>query len=216
MRPQTSAEARRRLTDANQHDTPSHSASDRAVNEGWPVTLIEDFRVLPAGSVPARIIRRMLPMAALVLIAGCSIFAAPTTIRGNKVEAYRLQELVPGTSTQADVTALIGSPTAKASFDPNTWLYITETTHIRVAQTPGVADQAVVVLTFDDAGVLRKIDKVSQDQSLPVTVVARTTPAPGTEASFLQQLLGNVGRFNTTPGTNFAPGGAGPTVGGGL
>ena len=150
-------------------------------------------------------------MGALVLLGGCSVFSifdAPNTIRGNKVDAYRLQELVPGTSTQADVTALIGSPTAKASFDPNTWLYISEVTHIRVARTPGVADQTVVVLTFDNAGVLRKIDNVDQDQSLPVTVVARTTPSPGTEATFMQQLFGNIGRFNA--------GGVGsPGVGGG-
>ena len=31
-----------------------------------------------------------------------------------------------------------------------------------------------------------------------MTVIARTTPSPGTEASFMQQLLGNIGRFNPT------------------
>ena len=38
-------------------------------------------------------------------------------VRGNKVDAEHLKELVPGTSTKADVTALIGSPTARDSFD---------------------------------------------------------------------------------------------------
>jgi hypothetical protein len=32
--------------------------------------------------------------------------------------------------------------------------------------------------------------------AVPVAVASRTTPTPGNEASFLQQLLGNVGRFN--------------------
>jgi hypothetical protein len=50
------------------------------------------------------------------------------------------------------------------------------------------------------------MDQLGKDAALPVTVVARTTPSPGTEASFMQQLLGNIGRFN--------PAGAGPTGGG--
>ena len=117
-------------------------------------------------------------------------------MRGNKVDAEQLKELVPGTSTRADVTALIGSPTAKATFDDNTWMYVSEVTRPRVGRTPGVLSQNVVVLNFDDQGVLRDVKKLGQDESVPVSIVARTTPSPGTEASFLQQLFGNIGRFN--------------------
>jgi outer membrane protein assembly factor BamE (lipoprotein component of BamABCDE complex) len=193
---------------------PSHSVSATTVNQGRPAIVLEDSRVLPAVSGFPRMIRPLLTlMGVLVLLGGCSIFASPDTIRGNKVDAYRLKELVPGTSTQADVTALIGSPTAKASFDPNTWLYISEITHTRIARTPGVQDQTVVVLTFDSGGVLRKIDEVDQDESLPVTVVARTTPSPGTEASFLQQLFGNIGRFNAGGAPSAGVGGGAPSGG---
>lgn len=208
-----------RLTDANQHDTPSHSVSATTVNQDRPAIVLEDSRVLPAVSGFPRMIRPLLPLLGLlVMLGGCgtlTIFDAPDTIRGNKVDEYRLKELVPGTSTQADVTALIGSPTAKASFDPNTWLYITETTHTRIARTPGLADQAVVVLTFDGGGVLRKIDKLDQDAALPVTVVAKTTPSPGTSASFLQQLFGNIGRFNPVGGGSGGGGGGAPPPAGG-
>jgi outer membrane protein assembly factor BamE (lipoprotein component of BamABCDE complex) len=146
----------------------------------------------------------------LALLGGCSMmgpFRAPETLRGNRVDDYRLKELVPGTSTQADATALIGSPTAKATFDPNTWLYISETTQIRIARTPGVDNQTVIALTFDDRGVLRDIKRVDQADALPVTVVARTTPSPGTSASFMQQLFGNIGRFNPIGPTSGGQGG---------
>jgi outer membrane protein assembly factor BamE (lipoprotein component of BamABCDE complex) len=147
------------------------------------------------------IARQMLvALGMLTLLGGCSssvnVFRAPETLHGNRVDEYRLAELVPGTSTQADVTALIGSPTAKASFDPNTWLYVSEVTRTRIAQTPGVSNQAVVALSFDNGGVLRGIKKLDTADALPTTIVARATPAPGTSASFLQQLFGNVGRFN--------------------
>jgi outer membrane protein assembly factor BamE (lipoprotein component of BamABCDE complex) len=130
------------------------------------------------------------------LLSGCSLFAAPPQLRGNKVDPEVLKELTPGTSTRADVTALIGSPTTRAAFDDNTWIYISELTQPQVGRFPAVLDQTVLVLTFDDQGVLSGIDKKTKDDSLPVQVVTRTTPSPGTEASFMQQLFGNIGRFN--------------------
>jgi outer membrane protein assembly factor BamE (lipoprotein component of BamABCDE complex) len=140
---------------------------------------------------------------------------APQT-RGNKVDEAQLKELVPGTSTKADVTALIGSPTEKAMFDENTWLYITEVTRTRIGRTLGVLDQGVVVLNFDDKGVLTAKKTVTEDDAVPVAVATRTTPSPGTEASFMQQLLGNIGKFNPTGTSGFGGGGGAPTTGGGL
>jgi outer membrane protein assembly factor BamE (lipoprotein component of BamABCDE complex) len=145
----------------------------------------------------------------------CGWLLPPAQTRGNKVDAEQLKELVPGTSTKADVTALIGSPTQKATFDENTWLYITELTRPRLGRTLGVLDQTVVVLSFDDRGVLSGVKTVTNDDSVPVSVIARTTPSPGTEASFLQQLLGNIGRFNAG-GSTVSPGGGAPSSGRGI
>jgi outer membrane protein assembly factor BamE (lipoprotein component of BamABCDE complex) len=138
----------------------------------------------------------LVAVAACLLFGGCSIFEAQPTLRGNRVDADQLKELVPGTSTRADVTALIGSPTARATFDDNTWIYISEVTRPRIARTQGVLSQDVVVLGFNDQGILKDVQRLNQEDALPVTVVARSTPSPGTEASFLQQLFGNIGRFN--------------------
>src|SRR5271170_4422914 len=101
-------------------------------------------------------------------------------VRGNKVDPESMKELVPGTSTKADVSAVIGSPTARDTFDDNTWLYISELTQPRIGRTLGELDQNVVVLNFDDRGVLKSVDKLDKADALPVTVVARTTPSPGT------------------------------------
>jgi outer membrane protein assembly factor BamE (lipoprotein component of BamABCDE complex) len=158
----------------------------------------------------------MAPALALCLfMSACGLLLPPPQTRGNKVEQDQLKELVPGTSTKADVTALIGSPTQKAMFDENTWLYITEVTRPRVGQTLGLLDQGVVVLSFDDRGFLTGLKTVTKDDAVPVTVVSRTTPSPGTEASFMQQLLGNIGKFNAAPTSPTAGGGA-PSSGRGL
>ncbi len=153
---------------------------------------------------------RPLALLALLLLGGCSFFEAKPQLRGNHVDAEQLKELVPGTSTRADVTALIGSPTARATFDDNTWLYVGEVTQPQIGRTQSVLSQEVVVLTFNDQGVLQDVKRLNQDDSIPVTVVARTTPSPGTEASFLQQLFGNIGRFNAFGPTPGAPSGGAP------
>jgi outer membrane protein assembly factor BamE (lipoprotein component of BamABCDE complex) len=147
-----------------------------------------------------------------LLLGGCSFFQAKSQLRGNHVDADQLKELVPGTSTRTDVAALIGSPTARATFDDNTWIYISEVTRPRIARVQGVLSQDIVLLSFNDQGVLADVKRLNQEDALPVTVVARTTPSPGTEASFLQQLFGNIGRFNASPATpTVGPAGGAPT-----
>jgi outer membrane protein assembly factor BamE (lipoprotein component of BamABCDE complex) len=158
-------------------------------------------------------VRRVMLVSCL-LLSSCSWLAPPPQVRGNKVDGESLKELVPGTSTKADVSAIIGSPTARDTFDDNTWLYISEVTQQRVGRTLGELDQNVVVLNFDDKGVLKSVDKVDKEAALPVTVIARTTPSPGTEASFIQQLLGNIGRFNPAGVGSAGGGGAGGGAGG--
>jgi outer membrane protein assembly factor BamE (lipoprotein component of BamABCDE complex) len=163
---------------------------------------------------------RRLILSCCLLLCSCGWLMPPPQSRGNKVDPESMKELTPGISTKADVSAIIGSPTARDTFDDNTWLYISEVTQQRIGRTLGELQQNVVVLNFDDKGVLKSVNKLDKADALPVAVIARTTPSPGTEASFLQQLLGNVGRFNplgaTMPGSAAGGGSAGgaPGLGG--
>ena len=146
---------------------------------------------------------------------GCSYFQFPSQVRGNHVDPVALKELVVGTSTRTDVNSLLGSPTAKAVFDDNTWLYISEVTQPRIGRVQGVNSQDVVVMTFDQGGVLRDVKQLGQDDGKDVSVVARATPSPGSESSFLQQLLGNVGKFTPSAGGTPTAGGSGASFGNG-
>ena len=142
-------------------------------------------------------VRNPLPIALLLISLGaCSLVQTPRSLHGNKVDQDLLKELVPGTSTKKDVTSLIGSPTARATFDDNQWIYISETTHTRIGRLPGVLKQDVVLMNFDEAGTLRSIKQLNQDDGRDVSIASGSTPSPGSEASVLQQLLGNVGRYN--------------------
>ncbi len=157
--------------------------------------------MLPARSLTLLTAPRLLlaVLLGVLPLAGCGLpdfLSAPLQARGNQVDADQVAQLVPGTSTRNDVLALMGTPTTRATFDSNTWIYVGELTKPVIGATNTVADQQVVALTFDQAGVLRDVTRRTKEDALPVDVVSRTTPTPGNEISFLQQLLGNVGRFS--------------------
>ena len=173
---------------------------------------------LPPRALPPRtpLRPRTLPVlfAALLMLGGCAIFAPPVQQHGIIVDKDDLDQLVIGTSTRNDVVAAIGSPTMKASFDENTWIYISERTYLRIMRTAGMDNLKVLTLNFDDKGILRGVKWIDPKDQQPVNIVSATTPSPGTEASFMQQLLGNIGKVNPGLGDTSGPGGIGPAGGG--
>jgi outer membrane protein assembly factor BamE (lipoprotein component of BamABCDE complex) len=152
-----------------------------------------------------------LPLAACGDTTG--FFSHPVQARGNRVDQDQLAQLVTGTSTRNDVLALIGSPTSRATFDDNTWLYISELTKPVIGATNSVQDQQVIAVVFDQQGVVRRIERKGQDDAVPVDIATRTTPTPGNDINFLQQLLGNVGRFSPGGAVGSGSSGAGPSPG---
>ncbi|HET6184268.1 MAG TPA: outer membrane protein assembly factor BamE [Acetobacteraceae bacterium] len=150
---------------------------------------------------------RLLTLLSLALLSGCGWLAPPAQPRGNIVNQAELAKLVVGKTTQSEAQALLGSPTAKGTFDQNVWNYVGQMTRPQIGGTNQVLAQDVVELRFNDQGVLQSVRHLNKAQALAAPMIARTTPSPGTEASFLQQLFGNVGKFN--PGL----GSQGPTAG---
>ena len=160
----------------------------------------------------------LLPVACLLFpvvlpLGGCSLLHIWDPLharRGALIDPDSLKQLVPGTSTRADAISLLGSPTARATFDDNSWLYITQITSTRIGSVPGVIRQEVLVLNFDPNGTLKSIRELNKSDAKQVAMAPGSTPSPGSEASFMQQLLGNVGKFTPAgiPGgsTSSSPG----------
>lgn len=157
--------------------------------------------------------RAALALAATVLaaglVAGCGIADATRDPRGHRVDPELLAELVPGVQTRADVRALLGSPSTTAVFGDETWFYIGGLTRNRIGRTDEVLEQEVVAIHFDRAGVVRRVEVIDKASAQEIDPVARITPTPGNDRSFLGQVLGNIGRFspgNTGRGQTPGPG----------
>ncbi|MCX7384074.1 MAG: outer membrane protein assembly factor BamE [Alphaproteobacteria bacterium] len=155
------------------------------------------------------LVRRCAGIALVSLLAACTMpqfMSYPPQVRGNRIDKDRLAELVPGTSTRGDVTSLLGSPTMKATFNENTWFYLSEVTRPQIGATQNVLEQQSISVTFDAKGVLTAIDVKTEANARDVSVVSRSTPAPGTDSTFFQQLFGNIGRFGPGFGGGSGPG----------
>jgi outer membrane protein assembly factor BamE (lipoprotein component of BamABCDE complex) len=144
-------------------------------------------------------------------IAGC---AASVELRGNLPNSDKLSEIRAGSTTKDEVAKLLGTPSSVSVFDNDkSWYYISRRTSQTAFFEPDVLDQQVYIVNFNDQGVVTAVDhKVLQDGK-EVIPVARATPAPGRELSFLEQLVGNLGKFNSSGGGSSNGGGGGEPQG---
>ncbi|GBQ36470.1 lipoprotein OmlA [Gluconacetobacter azotocaptans DSM 13594] len=169
------------------------------------------MRSSPDVTPTLRPIQRLLPCAVVGLglfLSGCAVFQSRPVPRGSLVEADDYTQLKPGVSTRSDTMDLLGSPTTRATFDDNTWIYISMTTMPTPVSFPSIRKQQVLVLNFDNGGVLRNMRTLSKADARYVGMVQDVTPTPGTKINVLQQILGNVGRYNPMSNMNSTFGGS--------
>jgi len=120
--------------------------------------------------------------------------------RGNLPSADRISEIQPGSTTREDVAKILGTPSSTGVFNDKSWYYISRRTRQFAFLEPEVLDQQVYVIDFDDKGIVRKVEHKNLKDARNVTPAPGATPAPGKELTFLEQVLGNLGKFNGAGG----------------
>ena len=149
----------------------------------------------------------VLPASVVVALAAAGLAACAPTIdqRGNLPEPEKLAQIRPGTTTREQVTKILGTPSSTGVFDDKNWYYISR----RIKQVsffdPDVLDQQVYIVNFDPAGVVRGVDHKDLADGQDIEPAPGATPAPGRELTFLEQVLGNIGRFNKGGSGSAAP-----------
>lgn len=133
-------------------------------------------------------------LAAAAILAGCS---GRLDVRGNLPDPENVLAVHPGESTREQVAQALGSPSVVGTFDDQTWYYVSKRTETFAFFEPEVIDQEVLVVKFDNTGVVADMKLYGMEDGRLVDPVERTTPNLGQELTFIQQLLGNLGRFNT-------------------
>lgn len=140
-----------------------------------------------------------LAMAAAVL--GLSACAPDIDIHGNAPTPDRLAQIKPGL-TKPDVLALLGSPSETATFGDDSWYYISSRIVTVAVFAPKEIERGVVVITFNREGEVQGVRQLDLDDGKQVAINGTTTPTAGREMGVIEQLVGNVGRFNKEPDSN--------------
>jgi outer membrane protein assembly factor BamE (lipoprotein component of BamABCDE complex) len=128
-------------------------------------------------------------------VGGCAPIIAN---RGNLLDEERIAQVKVASSSKNDVFEALGSPTIVSTFDDNTWYYVGQRTEQVSFLDPVIAERKVIAVEFDDTDHVKAVDRVPLEQAVDVEPMEQTTPAVGREITFMEQLLGSVGRGNSS------------------
>lgn len=126
---------------------------------------------------------------------------APTiTQHGYVPDEARIGSIRTELDDRESIRAKLGSPSTLTAFGDETWLYVSRRVEEFAFYTPKVLDQQVVAINFNDRGFVQDIKRLNLEDGRLIDPVTRETPTLGRELGVLEQLFGNLGRFNTDPG----------------
>ncbi len=138
--------------------------------------------------------RKVLTVAVpMMLLAGC---IAQINKHGDQVDADRLEMIRPGVQNRDDVAKLLGSPSSTSAFGDEAWYYVSDVVETYSIFDSDVTERQVVTVRFDDRGVVKEVGEFGLDRGHEVELVTRETPSFGEELTIMDQLMGNLGRFN--------------------
>lgn len=141
--------------------------------------------------------------AVLIGASGC----APTiAYNGFQPIETKPQDVKVGVDTRSTVLTKLGSPSAVSTFDKNTWFYISQTTEKYAYYLPRVTKRNVVAITFDGNEKVASVKDLTLKDGYRIAYDKHETPTRGRSLSWIEQLLGTVGRGSMLPMEENTPG----------
>ncbi len=117
--------------------------------------------------------------------------------RGYVMSKDRLNQIDIG-STKEDVETALGSPSSTSTIDGQTYYYISSTVEQNMFFAPKITDRKILAVKFDDTETVAKISNYGLKDGVVFDFISRKTPTRGKELTLIQQMFGNLGKFNQT------------------
>ena len=140
------------------------------------------------------------PLLATMLVTALLACAPRIENRGNDIDLDKLVEIVPGKTNKSRVKTVLGSPSIRSDFGEDTWMYVSGRTKALAFFKEELLNRKVVYISFLKTGVVDSIGTLSEKNGSKVELVNRETPTAGQRITLIQQLIGNIGRFNQSTG----------------
>jgi outer membrane protein assembly factor BamE (lipoprotein component of BamABCDE complex) len=134
-----------------------------------------------------------------VLLAGAIALVACAPVisqRGYLPDPAQEATIKTGTDTKTTVQDRLGYASTTATFNNDSWYYISATEKQVAFFTPTVLKRQVLAVYFDKQNKVTGVRHYGLKDGHLISFESRTTPARGRETTFLQELL------KATPGSN--------------
>ena len=144
---------------------------------------------------------RRLPLVVLALAGAVGAAACTPTVttHGHSISATALATIQPGVTSREEVTRLLGSPSTIGTFDTERWFYVSQRNEVMSFYKADITKQDVVAIDFDGNGLVSDVHSHGLELAQAINPDPNKTRTLGNELTFVQQVLGNIGRFNSTP-----------------
>ena len=129
------------------------------------------------------------------LALGLGACAEDIRVRGNIPDTAVVARINPGIHTRGDIESLLGSPSTVSTFRDSTWYYIGQKSTQFAFFEPEVLERRVLVVSFDKSGFVETTQTYELADGHSIDPVDRITPTEGRDYTFMQQLIGNLGKF---------------------
>ena len=107
-----------------------------------------------------------------------------------------LDKIVPGSTQKEQVLSILGAPSTENDFGNKAWFYIASNNKQTALFGDKLVSRSIIKIMFNDKNTVTKITTLTEKDQNTVEHNQEKTPTAGQEIGILQQLLGNVGRFN--------------------
>ncbi len=147
--------------------------------------------------------------AAIVLSCAALLGACtPTTsYQGFQAVEANPKDVKVGADSKSTVMEKLGSPSAVAAFDPNTWYYISQISDTVAFRSPTVRRRDIVAIAFNKSDErVTAVNAYSLKDGHLVGFNKHSTPTRGRELSWVEQILGNIGQGGMLPQQDINPG----------
>ncbi len=136
---------------------------------------------------------------AMIVITSIGLLSACTgqiSTRGNMPDPERLVEIQPKEISKDGVQELLGSPSTVGSYEKqDTWVYFSEQTETFAFFTPEVIERKIVIIQFDDKGIVSTVKTLGIADSKSIEPITRKTPSAGEGLTFFDQIKANIEKF---------------------
>jgi outer membrane protein assembly factor BamE (lipoprotein component of BamABCDE complex) len=145
-----------------------------------------------------KLVSQAVAAAAILAMAACTPIVST---HGHALNPDELAQIKPGITSREEVARLLGSPSTIGTFEQERWFYVSQRNEVMSFYQADVTQQDVIRIDFDANGIVSGVNAHGLELAQAVEPDPNQTRTLGNELTLVQQFLGNIGRFNTSPET---------------